>query len=224
MSVSTTLSFYVTNFQTLFCFVFFSFADTRFGCYSNPEQTTLCCICVRGWGCPAGLQPSGQRCRLDPQGFPLPTSTHLDPSTALQNLCFSALPTSSALSFNHLGCSYFGTICSCSPAKAPTRGSLCRVQCPTRGCWRASAAHSPSTHSLGALWWHTHVHTLTHKLTLTHSPLQELSTCCFQPAVHILGQKPGFCAGFTGTLHNWGPALQWRLLRAIATHVNNNNN
>lgn len=149
------LSYKLPNF-VLFCFLLLTLG---LGVTSNPEQTTLCCICMQGWGCPAGLQPSGQRCRLEPEGFPLPTGIHLDPSTVLKNHGFSALPTFSALSFNHLGCSYFGTICSLSSAKAPTRGSLCRVQWTWTGLLEGECCPQPLHPPPGSpVVAHTHIH------------------------------------------------------------------
>lgn len=111
-------------------------------------------LCVRGWGRPAGLQPSGQRWGWEPEGFPLSASTHLDSQHCAEKaLLFGSTPLSQPCLST---CRYFCTLCSHSSAKAATRGPLCRAQCPTRGCWRARAARSPSTRSLGAPWWRTH--------------------------------------------------------------------
>lgn len=205
------LSYKLPNFVGFFSF---SFADTRFGCYSNPEQTTLCCISPSVCGA-GGVRPGCSRVGSagggNQKGFLSPPARTWIPSTVLRKHCFSALPLFLSPVFQPVGTSAHRA--AAALPKQPPVGPSAGRNAPlgAAGGRELPAAPPPAA-------WEPRggAH--------THSPKQELSTCGLLPAAHILGQKPGFCAGFTGALHNRGPALPWRLLRAIATHVNNNNN
>lgn len=214
MPASTAFSFYLTNFQTLLVFFSFSFADTRFGCYSNPEQTTLCCISpsvFRAGGVRPGCSRVGSAGGGNQKGFLSPPARTWIPSTVLRKHCFSALPLFLSPVFQPVG-----TSAHCAAAALPKQPPVGPSAGRNAPLGAAGGRELPAAPPPAAWEPRGGAH--------THSPKQELSTCGLLPAAHILGQKPGFCAGFTGALHNRGPALPWRLLRAIATHVNNNNN